>query len=484
MTPPLLWLALAPATPSTPEAFSPAEQGLQPTEWLGECGLHVTPRVARLDDGVWGLEVGSTLRLWGGLAGVLQRLGAEVQTRHHGHTPARAAPDVAQGPTALAALARWRAGDRVPLWGGKISLLAHTPIALADLPLHTLGAAQPHAAVLARLGLRTWGHLRRLPRDGVARRWGGTLLSTLDQALGLHPESHRWLDLPIHFQQTLELPHSLDSAPLLLPHAHALLQSLQGWLRARQRGVLALRWQWTHDARRDGPAQGGFDLRTAQPSQAMDHWLRLTAEHLARQSLSAPVVALHLHTLAHTPWAPGSADWLQTQPANGPQPLAWTALVERLAARLGPAALTHWQPHSDHRAEHMQRLEANFYVAEKSIPSSAGGLFGSKNSSPIDRPVPSGSLWPTWLLPAPQRLALRGHRPCFQGELQLLAGPQRLELTQWPDAATPISPNATATAADPAAVRDYFVARSPGAGLLWVYRVPPGARWFLHGVFA
>jgi protein ImuB len=322
----------------------------------------------------------------------------------------------------------------------------------------------------------------------VARRWGGTLLNALDQALGLLPESHRWLDLPVHFQQTLELPHALDSAPALLPHAHTLLHSLQGWLRVRQCGMLALRWQWTHDARRNGPTQGGFDLRTAQPTQELDHLLRLTAEHLARQSLPEPVVALHLHSLAHAPWAPGSADWLQAQPTNGPQPLAWTALVERLAARLGPTALTHWRPHSDHRAEHMQRLEANFCVAENAFPSSAGGLFGSKNRSPLDTPVPSGSLWPTWLLTQPQPLVLRGHRPCFQGELQLLAGPQRLELTQWPQADAPAGGASLApqpgTSDGPAAVRDYFVARSPGAGLLWVYRVPPGARWFLHGVFA
>jgi protein ImuB len=65
--------------------------------------------------------------------------------------------------------------------------------------------------------------------------------------------------------------------------------------------------------------------------------------------------------------------------------------------------------------------------------------------------------------------------------LRLLAGPQRIE-TGWWDA-VPAGP----------AVRDYFIARSDHAGLLWVYRERPDtdpeaqagpARWYLQGLYA
>jgi protein ImuB len=65
--------------------------------------------------------------------------------------------------------------------------------------------------------------------------------------------------------------------------------------------------------------------------------------------------------------------------------------------------------------------------------------------------------------------------------LRLLVGPQRLE-TGWWDAAMPGG-----------AMRDYFIAASEQAGLLWVYRerlVHGGGhedcepRWYLHGVYA
>jgi protein ImuB len=55
--------------------------------------------------------------------------------------------------------------------------------------------------------------------------------------------------------------------------------------------------------------------------------------------------------------------------------------------------------------------------------------------------------------------------------LTLLAGPQRLEVG-WLEGE--------------AALRDYYVARSVKAGLLWVYRERLGAQafWYLHGIFA
>jgi protein ImuB len=64
--------------------------------------------------------------------------------------------------------------------------------------------------------------------------------------------------------------------------------------------------------------------------------------------------------------------------------------------------------------------------------------------------------------------------PHYQGPLALLAGPQRLE-AGWLEGI--------------AALRDYFIARSPVAGLVWVYCERLGAQresedWYLHGLFA
>jgi protein ImuB len=90
---------------------------------------------------------------------------------------------------------------------------------------------------------------------------------------------------------------------------------------------------------------------------------------------------------------------------------------------------------------------------------------------------------PTWLLPQPLKLATRRHRPLYQGVLHLLAGPHRIEGGWWHRVET-------ASGADTAHVqRDYWVALSEHAGVLWIYqeRLPgddEAPAWYLHGIFA
>ena len=107
------------------------------------------------------------------------------------------------------------------------------------------------------------------------------------------------------------------------------------------------------------------------------------------------------------------------------------------------------------------------------------------------------SLYPTWLLHTPLLLALQNNRPLYQGPLVLLAGPQRLEAAWWDVAGVS---GEHARAGKPLAVlRDYFLARSAQAGLLWIYRErltareqgaeanagkAAASRWYLHGLFA
>ena len=85
---------------------------------------------------------------------------------------------------------------------------------------------------------------------------------------------------------------------------------------------------------------------------------------------------------------------------------------------------------------------------------------------------------PAFVLPQPLKLLVRQHRPLYQGELQLLLGPQRVEGGWWD--------RDEASGHTRHAVRDYWVAASAPAGLLWVFqtRLAEEPAWFLHGFFA
>jgi protein ImuB len=248
---------------------------------------------------------------------------------------------------------------------------------------------------------------------------------------------------------------------------------LQVWSQARQRGVLALELEWTLDLRRlNGmrlPSHESIVVRTAQPVQDIAHLRRLVGEQLSRSTLSAPANHLRLRSLETMPWSAGSKSLLPEDEVKGER---LHQLVERLSVRLGEGSVLMAQREADHRPERMQRWQA----ARQSM-----GLKGVAASRGPQRELPCDALYPPWLLREPLRLEVRGEKPHYHGPLRLLEGPHRLE-TGWWDA----QPEA-------AGARDYFIARSDEAGLLWVYRerLAPGlagemapVRWFLQGIYA
>jgi len=456
----MYWIALQP---------SPDEDR---TAW-GWRGLQFTPRVAFADEALL-LEAGASERLFGGRKRLLRCLlkeGCELRFDAW-----------AAGPTALVALALLRM---------KRMGLQAPALVPDDLPLSTLTAAAPHLATLERIGCTTFGQLRSLPRAGVGRRFGAELLAALDSAHGERPERYPWLTLPPEFDQKLELPALATSAPDLLFTGQHLLTRLQSWLQARNLGVLALELEWTLDLRRlDGkplPPNECIELRTAQPTQEIRHLRRLASEQLARTTISAPANALRLRTLETVPWGGVTTSLLPEDNKPGEK---LHQLVERLSVRLGEENVTLMQPVQDHRPECMQQAmpargavdavdaaiaNRRLAVTQETPATSERSAAGVRKAH--RQPPLTESLLPPWILRAPLKLQVKGDQPWYQGPLQLLTRARRLEAAWW-----------DAQAAEPV-LRDYFIARSASAGLLWIFRErlaadQARARWFLHGLYA
>lgn len=445
------WIALQP----------PSDADALPLAWQA---LRYTPRVCLLDESVL-LEVSGSERLWGGRARLLSLVCDQKMPLRHDRWSHAA--------TSLVAIALLRLG----LTGLDVS--ADVTQAINRLPLQVLSAANDALPMLNRAGCRTWGDVRALPRAGVARRFGAGLLLALDQAYGDQPESHRWLSLPEQFEQSIELQSLADSAPMLMFGAQRLLALLRAWLQARHVGVLTLELRWRYDLRRmdgvDLPLYGQLQLRTAEPTQDMAHLSRLMAENLARTPLAAPVNALILRATDTAPLATLSRSLLPSDGAVAGDSLH--QLVERLSARLGRDHVLHAVPQADHRPECRQR----WVPAEVGVKVLADTPQNSHDAKSL------GDMYlPTWLLREPLALQMRGNRPHYQGPLRLLVGPQRLETGWWLDESAPHGQGKSPQAA--LAVRDYFIAHSPQAGLLWVYRQRLGSahapQWFLQGLYA
>jgi protein ImuB len=476
------WIALHTSITTDPGAALMDQAGAQRA--VASMALAFTPRVALVDEAVL-MDVTGSLRLFGGLQRLMHSLQVQLQEFFESNR-CLALVQRAQGATSLIALGRLRMKLESPQ--GETGSRRR----VAELPMHTLSAARPHLGVLERIGCRHWDDLLRLPRGGVVRRFGAELLEALDRARGSLPDDYLWQVLPEHFDERLELDALVEHAPALMAGADRLLARLQAWLLGRQSGLSALRLVWHLDKRRDVPASGELDIRTANPAQDLRHVARLVAEHLAQQELPAPVHALSLQSLATEPLAGAAAatcSLLMDERRSGDSA---AELVERLSARLGESQVQAWQPVADHRPERMQRW-VSAQSAIKSIAACAGperarGRKGLKTASPPR----TEALYPSWLLPQPLKLAVAGNSPVYQGRLVRLAGPQRMEAGSWLMAG---EGRATAHEArvHPPAMRDYFIYRSSQGCLLWIYserlqRPTPGDRprhaWYLQGFFA
>ena len=435
----MLWSALLPS-PTAGTAAPPTEATQRA---LATWALQFTPRVALADEAVL-MEVEASVRLFGGRRALRDRVWAEGREL--------GVAQLAWAPNGLAALALARAG----IENGFRQAL---DVLLDSLPMATLSAVHPHRRTLEHIGCRTLGDVRALPRGGIGRRFDQHLLQALDQAYGLAPEVHEWVALPEHFEERLELMARVEQAPALLFGARRLLLVLSGWLAARRAGVTAFTLRWAHDAMRARTAgEGGeITIRTAAPTRDVEHLSRLLAEHLARVELLAPVGDLVLVATGVQPLHEQSASLLPDTVRQGE---TLGLVLERLSARLGPQRVLRPVLCEDHRPEWMCRWQP----AAQALPRKAAPGTG----------LPQ----PGFVLPVPLRLAVREHRPVYHGELLLLLGPQRVEGGWWDrieDAGRTRN-----------VVRDYWVALSAQAGVLWVFqtRLDGAPSWYLHGHFA
>lgn len=457
------WIALLPAT-------HPEVGGLDALH-LGWWALQFTPRVALLEEAVV-LEVQASERLFGGAVPMWQRVRREA-----GALGAQAS---ARAATAHAALALARVTPHAEAQATSLSEQ------LAPLPLHSLSAVGQHADTLHRLGCRTLGQVRSLPRGGLSRRFGADLLHALDAAHGLRPEAFDWLLLPPVFEQRRELPWRLDDAEALHQAFDRLLRELGAWLAGQQAGTQALKLGWCHDwARHSTSRWQELRVPLAEPTSDVSVLSRMVGEHLRRTELSSPVTDISLSVDTIVPREPESHSLFAELPASGAGPSLADALtpagqraqrsallnlLDRLSIRLGPQRVMAGQLQADHRLVHSQRWHAAIPVLAQA---GADGLLATD--------VPQ----PTWVLPEPLPLALGGagaapslrETPVHQGPLSLLAGPHRIESGWWDD-----GPRA-------GEARDHHLASSPQAGLLWVFRERHAPQdgsspWCLHGFFA
>ena len=410
---------------------------------LAERAQRFTPRVSLAPPDGLLLEVQGSLHLFAGVAGLRAALTDEC-------LHLKVQPVLAFAPTPLAALIAARAGKRL-----EVLDLAQLTGQLAPLPLSALRWPNDTLARLKRMGVRTIGAVLRLPRAGFARRFGTAQLTMLDALTGRTPDVRAAHQVRARFRRRRELDCELQNHALLLAALAPLFAELGAFLRSRQCGVLELECRLTH---RQTPVTCCV-LRLAAPFTDMPRLSELLGAQLGALQLPEPVRACELRALTLVPHVAGPAALWQPGEHGGDAGRETYGLIERLRARSGPEAVQGLTLLEGHRPESAWAVTGPPPVAP------------GRRAAPAPAPeFPASALRrPLWLLPMPQRLAVRDGMPRRRGPLRLVSEPERIETGWWDGGEI---------------ARDYYTALDVHGVRLWVFRERAARHgWYLHGVF-
>jgi protein ImuB len=417
-------------------------------ELLGALAYGFSSQVRLLPPDAVALEVGGSLRLFGGYDALQRELRASLGQLGHAH-------QLAAAPNALAArvFAPLRDGLALATDDQLRRELARVPIERAQLDADT-------AAALTRLGLRRLGDIDALTPAALARRLGRPLLDRLDRLHGRVPDIAPLYQPPNRFERRFEFDYGVERSGALLFPLQRLARDFAAFLIARDGGVLQFELRFEHEDH--PPSRIHVGLR--KPAREFDALFEAVRGRLERLALPAAVHAVIWIAEDLPSFVPERFDLFDARTRGK---LDLEALTERLRTRLGDDAVRRLGVRADHRPE-----RAWFATSALSIPraraeasENAPHTTASTNTRGI-APPSSPDAWPLrplWLL----------HRPIpLRARIVHLLDPavERIESGWWDSADLR---------------RDYFVADLDSGQRAWVFRtLGHGDCWMLHGWFA
>ena len=391
---------------------------------LAQMAYRYTPRVSPAPPDALLLEVRGSLRLFGGMKALADKLAADCRRCGHEQSLAVAA-------TPLAALMLARAGMGIVVEQPVRTALAGVPLVHGDLSPKDLER-------LANMGITRIDELLKLPGRELGKRFGPALIDYLARLTGDKADPRAFIEPSEQFHSSVHLLEPVRGKDALLFPMRRLATELARWLVRRSFGTRRLTWTIK-------PLTGTAAVLTvefAQPRRDDQSFVNLSRLKLASADLPKEVMSVSLRADFIAPFTASLADLWGGSAHN----TATNAeLVDLLAAKLGGKAVQGLRSVDDHRPEHAWSTK---------YPVNRGSVRSPGEDSGI------GYSRPMWLLDPPEPVDVKLY--------ELMSGPERIETGWWSTRYL---------------VRDYYIALSEHGARCWLYR-EQNENWFLHGYFA
>jgi protein ImuB len=368
---------------------------------------------------VW-LEIGSSLRYFNSLTTLHRQIRHGIERL--GYTAL-----LGIAPSMEAAALLTRHPDMLPIINESEIRRCVGPLPLAGLSIGDKAVDQLHTT-----GLRTVEDLLGVPSDALARRFGEELPNYLQRLLAARADVRRRHRAPAIYRRRFDFMEGVESVDGLLFPLRRILQEFAGYLRGRDVAIQHLAITLLHREK----SQTVLRLVTSAPQRNAAHLFALLREKLERTTLADPVMAIQLDAAEFVEPRITQADFFDDPHQENDN---WSALLDKLRARLGADAIRRLGLNDDHRAEN------------------AWCILTDEKGSTLTADFPDR---PLWFLNEPQQIS---DLP------QLLGTPERIEAGWW-------------TSQDSS--RDYYLARTEEGAHWWLFREVGTHLWYLHGLWA
>ncbi len=360
-----------------------------------------------------------------------------------------------------------------PTWGAAWALARYGPVRPVCAMIDMAGQLKPLSVaalrldgatllVLQRLGLKTIGALREVPRLSLTRRFARTELKSnpllrLDQAMGRLAEPVSSVEARPPIVAQARLPEPIFDPTAYLPE---LTRDLGGQLAALGLGCRRL---VLTVYRTDGEVSF-IEVATAAPSRDPEHLAGLFKDRLERID---PGFGFDLITLSAR--AVETIALVQTRlDGQAEDAVALSRLIDRLVARFGDRAVQVPQLCESHMPERTQTWQ-----------SALGGGAMVAGLMLQERPIrllsPAEEVRVLYAVPEGPPVQFLWRRQTYR--MSRYAGPERIAPEWWKDRPS-------------SRLRDYFKVETSGGLRCWLYREGVHGdgrggdpRWFVHGLF-
>ncbi len=319
---------------------------------------------------------------------------------------------------------------------------------LAKQPLSHLDCDAKLKNKWHKLGFSQLEHLLRLPARAIGRRFGKDFLRYLQQLRGEYPDPQQGIAMPEDFISEQVFIDGIQQTEQLLFPARRMLDELSHYLTARQLWCHGFQWQLQTHQQAASPCHK-LHIQLTQAQNSAVHFLLLTRLKFEGLYLNDAVQSLRLRAEHFSPACQQSKALFADIGINTADDDEIQQLLDKLRTRLGEQAILQCQARDEH------------------LPERACQLVPLQSPSPNDTNT-SSKQRPLWLFPQAMSLHKRHNTLYWQGQLQLLQGPERIDSCWWQEKTA----------------RDYYVARHENGGIYWIYHDLSCQRWYVQGLFA